>query len=92
MEPRPIHPILAVIHAKNPRKLVLDVLYYLVVKTEVEESQKPANDFENRIAPLDAKLANLDARIERNKAELARTNAQLTLKIAEMLKRLGSGR
>ena len=59
------------------------------MKSDVEETQKSAPDFNSRVAPLDAKLAGLDARIQRNKADLERTNAELTLKIAEMLKRLG---
>jgi uncharacterized small protein (DUF1192 family) len=78
--------------AKNRPKIGIISAIKTGVKSEVEETRKPAMDFASRTARLDAKITSLDDRIARNKAELERTNAQLTLKIAEMLKRLASGR
>ena len=74
---------------KKPGRNWYPFCYKIGVKSEVEV-QKPASDFESRSAVLDAKMAILDARIARNKADLERTNSELTLKIAEMVKRLGS--
>ncbi len=60
------------------------------MKNDVQAAPEQALDIDRRT--VDAKLANVHARIQRNKADLERTNAELTLKITEMLKRLGSGK